>query len=335
MKRLSLLAGCLLVLAGCGGTSTPKLLTAPHPTTTTTTPGMTPASQCPPGQSSMGCAEPAPPKSLSLAPRTMRAVGARFPDVSSYQGHPNWTAAKASGIAGAVAKASEYSQDPSFTYNVQAFKRLGIPWAGYDFVRSCNASTFIAVLKSVGGPTSLPPVLDMEVPSAAGCAPQLETQVYRAFHRTAVIYTGPGTWGGGSHAGLPLWEATYGPSFSPVWQPVVAWQYTDAGYIPGIGTGDVSVDYGFTRMLPVPVKPKPTRAQSARWTRARNAAQGAYVAKGCPRVVRNEHWFGARLHGKLAAKHRRAFLASQHVYAKRCARFAQESVYFSRRLAGK
>lgn len=259
---------CLLALAGCGGgshTSSHHVVTTTSKRTATSpvpAPPVAPAAGrgCPPGESFMGCSfvprAGATPGPVGAVPR-----GRLISDVSSWQGHPNWAEAKPH-IAGGIAKAFEYGQDPDFVYNVDALKKLGLPWGAYDFVRSCNAAGFIAALRTVGGPSSLPPIIDMEVPAAAGCAPSLDRQIYTAFHRHAVIYTAPGTWPGGSNAALDLWEATYGPSYSPVWHPVVAWQFTDGVWgntvsIPGIGTGDVSVDYGLLEQIPAKPKPDP------------------------------------------------------------------------------
>ena len=291
----------------------------------------------------MGCASGANARNILTLPagRTLATApsGARvFPDVSSYQGHPDWALAR-SHITAAVAKAYEYTQDPDFSWNIATLKALHIPWAAYDFVRSCSAAGFIAVLRSVGGPTSLPPVLDEEVPAANGCTATLEAQIWQAFHRHAIEYTSPGTQPAGAGAGSPLlWIADFGPSYPCLWTcHPVGWQFASPPYryyfIPGLGYGDVSIDYGLSKLLPAPPKPKPTRAQIIRWTHARDSSQRAYVARGCPATLRREVWFGARLHGPRAAKHRRAFAASRRRYAALgCAGFRREIVYFDRRL---
>lgn len=261
---------------------------------------------------------------VTVTPSHLQGAGAsasgRIPDVSSFQGHPNWAAAKAAGIAGAIVKAGEFVEDPDFAFNWNALRSLGLWHAPYDFVRFCNAAPFIAWLNSVGyaqDPTAGPPVLDMEVASAAGCAPTMTAQLEAAFHRTPVIYTAPGTWPGGSHAGDPLWIATYGSSFSAIWQPVVAWQCTDGQFgcvtfVPGIGFGDVSVNLGITKLTPVPTKPKadfsiyPLRAIKLfgqkvserltveRWWR--RGCQNPVKRAVCVTTRRHLEWFAGRLY---------------------------------------
>lgn len=348
MKRALLfpLLIAVLLLTACGGGHHSSIK---RPATVGASRNL--ATLCPPGQSFMGCATP---HKFGVTPNATVPAGRRFPDVSSYQGHPNWAVARPY-ISGGVAKAWEYGQDPDFTYNVAALKHLGLPWAAYDFVRYCDASGYIAVLRSVGGPTSLPPVIDMEVPSAGGCAPTLDRQIFAAFHRHPVIYTAPGTWPGGSNAGLPVWEATYGSSFSPIWHPVLAWQFTDGRwgstvYIPGIGQGDVSVDYGFLAQVPnpnplcythrIPAKTcSAVKAKVASQHRAATSSQRAYVARGCQVLAQRVSWFGSHLKSQPRTKvayRRSALSSSRRAYQQRsCGVFTQRASYFtaaSRRL---
>jgi hypothetical protein len=244
LSRLLPLIAALVAIAGCGSHHAPARHATAHSVT----------ASCLPGGSAMGCSVTGkrPTPFAFFGP----PAGPKFPDVSSYQGHPDWAAAKRWGIVGAAVKAGEYTQDPDFAWNVSQLRALHIPWVPYWFVRSCDPTTLVSVIRSAGL-TSGPVILDMEVPSAAGCAPTLNAAVINAFHRAAVIYTAPGTWPGGSNAGLAVWEATYGASFSPIWHPVLGWQFTDGQfgapvYIPGIGTGDVSVDYGLFKLAPTP-----------------------------------------------------------------------------------
>jgi hypothetical protein len=214
----------------------------------------------------MGCAAGAQARSTLRAPRgasTRPTVsGPRFPDVSDWQGHPDWQAARPY-IVGAVVKAFETSVDPDFAWNVAELKKLGLPWAPYDFVRSCNAAGFIAAVRAVGGLTSLPAVIDEEVPAADGCTQTLAGQIHAAFGRWPVEYTSPGTETSGAGTDdLGLWIADYGSSFPCLWTcHPVAWQFASPpfvySYLPGLGYGDVSVDYGFTRLLPAKPTPKP------------------------------------------------------------------------------
>lgn len=255
---LLLLVALALALASCGSSTSTT-------TTTTTAPAPAPspalAGLCPAGHSHMGCAL----DGAKLAPKLSAKLpsGPRFPDVSSYQGHPNWAEAKPF-ISMAVAKAGEYQEDPDFVWNVEQFKQLGIKWSAYWFVRNTGctheSAQIVSVLRSVGGPTSLPPVLDMEVPEARDYATCLADAIHTAFNRWPIIYTAPGTWPGGANDNLPLWIADYGPSFPCIWTcHPVAWQFASPPFvdvsIPGIGVADVSVDFGFSKLTPVPPRP--------------------------------------------------------------------------------
>lgn len=232
-------------------------------------------SGCAPGKSAMGCSL-VPRLSLPKAGQQFAVSGPYFPDVSAWQGAVNWNLAK-SHITGAVVKASEdgFGVDSQFTRNVQQLKALGIRWAAYDFVRNCSAALYINTLRSVGGPTSGPPVLDVEVPSAKGCAVTLAQQVHGAFNKWPVIYTSPGSWPGGASGNLDVWVAAYGPSAPPCVftcnvavpgvQSIRAWQFTDGKFgspvfIPGIGASDVSRDFNlWAQPAPPPPPPPPDK----------------------------------------------------------------------------
>lgn len=247
---LLLLVALALALASCGSS-----------TTSTTTPGPTLAGLCPPGISHMGCAL----DGAKVGPKLPRLPsGPRFPDVSSFQGHPNWAEAKPF-ISMAVVKAGEYKEDPDFAWNIAQLKRLGIKWSAYWFVRNTGCAhegaEIVSVLRSVGGPTSLPPVLDMEVPEAKPYTTCLADAIHSAFGRWPIIYTAPGTWPGGANDNLPLWIADYGPNFPCMWTcHPVAWQFASPPFvdvnIPGIGVGDVNLDFGFSKLTPAPVAPQ-------------------------------------------------------------------------------
>ena len=252
-----------VALASCGSTS-PQI-------------GVGPTSPvkvlCPPGASFMGCASGASPISASALPKgglsvTAPVPGCKFPDVSSYQGHPNWPAA-APVICAAVAKAGEAGfEDPDFAYNVTSLRALHVPWSAYWFVRGCSeGGAFVSVLDSVrfrGDRDALRPVLDMEVPAAAGCAVPMADAIHAAFGVWPIIYTAPGTWPGGSSGGLQVWEADYGPTLGalPFAATVLAWQRYSPPFayyaIPGLGYGDVSIDLrGFAKSFAFPA-PKPS-----------------------------------------------------------------------------
>ena len=288
---------------------------------------------CPPGNAPLGCVV-----RLYAAHNHVRVndpSGPHFPDVSDWQGHPDWAAAKGS-ISGAVVKAYEYAPDPDFSYNAAALSRLGVRWGAYLFVRGCGYGPAFANTVAPWAARLSVLVLDMEVPAAKGCAPTLYRTVHAALPRVpVVIYSGPGTWPGGSNARLDVWVAAYGPSHPPCLftchvgassaQTILAWQLTDGRYgfrmyVPGIGYGDVSLDYG---MFPAPAKIAlpvcihrresraacaVARARIAKWTRALDASLTAFIHLRCQYVSAAEYrrlscgvfwqrtlWFGDRV----------------------------------------
>lgn len=255
MKRSHLAAVlvCLLALAGCGGhTQTITLRTVAPPVAAT--------QACPPGQSQMGCATVKLTSKPQIPRPGSRPPGRIFPDVAVFQGHPDWAAAKSS-IAGFVAKAGEYVEDIDYGYNADSAARLHIPFGAYWFVRNYGcAAEALRIEQTIGRhPRPAFVVLDMEVPEARGYT-CLAGPVSRALKLPVRIYTAPGTWPGGSTAGLPVWVASYGPSRAPsTFGAPAAWQYTDGTFgaatrIPGVPLGDVSIDYG---LFPKPKPPNP------------------------------------------------------------------------------
>jgi hypothetical protein len=337
----ALLMAIALALASCGGFH--PHIEATHGSTGSTGPtGVTVV--CPPGNSFMGCAAPhqvGTARNVGIAP-----VGCKFPDVSVYQGHPDWAAVKAWQLAadcpaGAVFKLGEYVQDVDASYNAGQLHALGMAAIGYWFVRNTGCAQESAEMVAVARALGIHVVaLDMEVPEAAGYAPCLSAALHAA-GMIALIYTGPGTWPGGSSAGLPFWEANYGPASiidvpSMFGERPIAWQETDGHFgfpvdVPGIGTDDVSIDFGLLR-LAAPAPPAPSKAQVAKWKAAAASSDRAYLARGCDVLAQRDRWFSGRLHGHLAAKHRRALRATERAYAQRdCAVFAQRAAYFTRK----
>jgi hypothetical protein len=265
MKRLAavlaLLCVFLVALAACGATSVTRPLTIRAPEKSA-------AVRCPPQTAVMGCADgvaakptPPPPGKVGV---TAPVTGCIYPDVSQWQGHPDWAAA-AGHICAGVAKAGETVEDPDFAWNVATLRALHIPWGAYWFVSACGEGpAFVRVLDSVhfkGDLDALRPVLDMEIPAARGCAVPMAAAIHKAFGIEPDIYTAPGTWPGGSSDGLPVWEADYGPVLGalPFAAHVVGWQEWSPPYRflfePGLGYIDESLSRGYAAERAFPANP--------------------------------------------------------------------------------
>ena len=309
------------VLAGCGSQSHPKVATVPIPITQSHTDLATVCS----GMTDTCHVRPA--RDLhAAADFSGGSSGCVIPDVSSYQGHPDWAAAKGS-ICGAIFKMGEYSTDPDAQYNAQALQSLHIWNAGYWFIRNTGcaneANQIINTARWLGVKVV---VNDIEVGEAYGYAACL-VPAERSAGLIPVNYTAPGTWPGGpGYGNAPLWQAEYGPTLHPFWQPVVAWQCSDGEfgcvtYVPGVGYGDVSVDYGITRLgaapPPDPFAIFPTRPVNERSTLLHYLGARIHCT-GYRRCFDSHHRNLARyldgLRGALAYDaHRIAWLAS-HVW---------------------
>lgn len=244
MKRLifAALACAALTSVGCGGGPSPSSSPSSQPTTQPCIPPL--------GAGTVGACTPKP--KVSLAPKQTR--GALIPDVSGYQGCPNWPR----GIPGVIFKVYEgnWHQDPSAGCNAHRLKQIGAWDAAYTFLRpgSCvgQADTTVAIVKGIGG-VSGPLIADAEVPLPPGF---VTCFVERLHHDTGnyaqIIYTAPGTWPGGPLA-RALWVATYGsrPGCVAGVCGYSAWQFTDKGCAYGL-CGDLSVDNGITRFRQQP-----------------------------------------------------------------------------------
>lgn len=235
------------------------------------------------------------PKRRGLKPRAALR-GPFVPDVSYYQGRPNWAAAKPH-ISGAIVRVADGNfNDPAFGHNWYELKRLGIWHASYYFLRPYNcagqADRALAIIGSQGGLDSGPLIADAEVPLNYGCAAAFVAEAKRRSGLPEVIYTSPGTWAGGPHGNAALWVASYGPTPGCVWTcSHVAWQFTDGSYgpqphcTPGIGCDDISLDRGITSL-----KRSNRHALEAR----RRALRRVLERYGCRRRVRQHQHLGPR-----------------------------------------
>lgn len=190
----------------------------------------------------------------------------RIVDVSDYQGTVDWQQVLASGVAGAIAKATEGTSFTAKTFarNWQVLGQLGAVRGAYCFARpgrgtpEAQADHFVATV-ATWTPADLL-VLDLEDGGGNLDAFAL-TFLTRMEQRTGIV---PWFY---SHAPFirahitdrrlarfPLWLAAYtskapaAPSPWPAWQ---LWQHTDKAKIPGIaGACDESV--GTLALLPAP-----------------------------------------------------------------------------------
>lgn len=186
-------------------------------------------------------------------------------DVSQHQGTIDWMAVAASGIKGAMVKASEgigYT-DPLFRRNAVGAPAAGLAVGFYHYARpetgntaSQEAEAFIEAIGTL--PSIFPHALDLEDDkdhrvSALGSKyltewafEWLET-VERRTGRRAMIYTGASfarTFLGAKLARWPLWVAHYGtdtPMSNGTWDRWVIFQYSDSGKVNGI-SGNVDMN---------------------------------------------------------------------------------------------
>lgn len=320
VAALVALAGLGLGLAKGGHSSTTVIAPSTTPSTTTSTapgvatvPAKTIAQRCPPGGGYMSCSingtSSYTPPSLNPTPtETVTPPGSEFPDVSNYQGCDiDWANVGASGAAIKLGEGNSIV-DACAAHNIAGLRASHKALVYYWFVRP-----------------------DGTTPEAAYIVRTLKAERLTVDH--VVIYTAPGTWPGGPSNGLDTWEAAYSGTLSPPALPyhsgVLAWQFTDAGSISGLGQGDVSVNYGLLALAPhalvldeeVPgiagyapalasyvLKHDPTPRPKT-YACKPFKAQGSH--KACDALKRN------RVHFEREIAAQRRLLRSQHCYAHR------------------
>lgn len=178
-------------------------------------------------------------------------------DVSHYQGSIDWSAAKASGLAFAVASVGDGSyQDPTFATNWAGMKSAGLIRGAYQFFEPGEDPGMQAdiIIGKVGklGDGDLPCTLDVEVTggqSAATIIANIHTwmsKVEAATGKKPMIYTGKYFWqdnvaGSADFTSSALWIAAYGVSCPNLpdgsWGDWKFWQYTDKASVGGISGG--------------------------------------------------------------------------------------------------
>jgi lysozyme len=196
-------------------------------------------------------------------------------DVSLFQGHVDWHAVKASGIAFTAIKATEglTIHDPQFPANWSGAKAAGLVRGAYHFFHAkldgAQQADFLhAYVRDHGHFVSGDFVMvDIEETSIDGQSAAVALEQLRAFVKRArqqiakpvFIYTDPNTWlnllGNPLHGQLlgncPLWLADLNPPPLPKlknWpQGPSVLQHSFTGRVPGI-SGDVDLDTFFGTM---------------------------------------------------------------------------------------
>ena len=216
-------------------------------------------------------------------------------DTSHWDGHVDFTKAKAAGAFYAFLKASQWVQDPLFAEGWKNAKAAGLLRGAYHYLdwgwsEVSQAALFCKILKADVG--ELPPVLDLEQdPAPFGLTPaqvyarvtKFLTIVQATLGRVPMLYTGYYYWnyyGKNDPAMLkyPFWLPWYSPEWyiklrtgggtgaPKPWLRWKFWQYTDQGDGVKYGCQSKSVDlnwfdgsveelYAFASSTPVPPPP--------------------------------------------------------------------------------
>jgi lysozyme len=177
-----------------------------------------------------------------------------------FQGTVDWAAVAASKIQFCFIKATEGAAnvDHRFSQNWSGVADAGLLRGAYHFFHpsaspATQAESFLRTVVNLE-PGDLPPVLDLEVPTAwAGIAPAdraslamqwLET-VESRLAATPIVYLSPAfateiLMNDPSLARFPVWLAHYTDAAAPTviapWTAWTFWQYTGDGRTPGVTT---------------------------------------------------------------------------------------------------
>lgn len=168
-------------------------------------------------------------------------------DVSHYQGMIDWQQVATSGIKFAYLKSTEGTgyQDPRFEENCTLANRAGVLFGAYHFLTDADVSRQMSWFREISPVFTLPPVLDVEIPSAVGLV-QAAIDLVLEWGVVPIVYTDPNC---GKLIQGPgpsrLWIAEYGvhvPHIPSAWTEWLFWQWSDHGRVPGI-EGDVDLDW--------------------------------------------------------------------------------------------
>jgi GH25 family lysozyme M1 (1,4-beta-N-acetylmuramidase) len=175
-------------------------------------------------------------------------------DVSSWQGHIDWSAVARSGVRYAIVRIGDGTyHDPRFSENWRGAHAAGLIRGAYQYFEPRTDPIVQAnlVIDAVGhlGAGDLPVTIDVEKPS-----PGVSPAAYaRAIHRWVdrvttgtgrrpIIYTGRYYWdpyvASSDFRTYPLWHAQYTsascPNINDRWHDWAFWQYTSSGRVSGI-----------------------------------------------------------------------------------------------------
>jgi len=205
---------------------------------------------------------PEPTSTSSEANTVCGQTSVKGMDVSHYDGTIDWATAKSSGIAFAIAKATESTSyvDPTFAANWSQMKAHGVVRAAYHFFRAnadptAQATHFVQTVGALEA-GDLPLVLDLETmdgqsgATVAANALTFLAKVTQLSGKKAIVYTSPGFIAGLSgtsgFANYTLWVANWGvscPNVPSPWNGWAFWQHADNGTVSGVPASAVDLDY--------------------------------------------------------------------------------------------
>ncbi|HEV7765936.1 MAG TPA: glycoside hydrolase family 25 protein [Thermoanaerobaculia bacterium] len=177
-------------------------------------------------------------------------------DVSHFNGSPDWTSVRASGVAGVIHKATQGGTwvDPTFGTARTAAPAAGLLWGAYHFGTGDEDGSVQGqfFLDTVQPDAQTLCAIDFE-PNPSGTQMSLDQlaawieTVQNATGRPPLVYGGMsllfgeiGTSMQATLAACPLWVAQYTSAAEPsgipaqVWNGWTLWQYTASGSVPGI-----------------------------------------------------------------------------------------------------
>ena len=199
-------------------------------------------------------------------------------DISSWQGECDYAAMAGSGLAFAIAKATEAVDytNPYFAGSWAAIRAHGMQRGAYHFARPDDygpedeAAYFASAIGACGG-LEVGDLVALDLEAGSGNLADWALRWLRAVEARygfpPLLYSNPSFIQ--SHgltvpdlARYPLWLAAWGaapPPVPPPWTQTVVWQWTDRGHVPGItGPVDRNAYLDGARPLTAYGKPQPS-----------------------------------------------------------------------------